>query len=108
MILSRSGGGSSYTDPYSNLSREGDFVIQGPDGHVLVMEAKGGHPAPNPSTGEWNAADKENPFLQLDREWKGAMERLRNQADQIGSKMPFVDRVLALPDVNLSSRTGIL
>jgi len=94
--------GFFYTDPYSNLSREGDFVIQGPDGHVLVMEAKGGHPAPNSSTGEWNTADKENPFLQLDREWKGAMERLRNQADQIGSKMPYVDRVLALPDVHLS------
>ena len=94
--------GFFYTDPYSNLSREGDFVIQGPDGHVLVMEAKGGHPAPNPATGEWNTADKENPFLQLDREWKGAMERLRNQADQIGAKMPYVDRVLALPDVNLS------
>ena len=94
--------GFFYTDPYSNLSREGDFVIQGPDGHLLVMEAKGGHPAPNPATGEWNTADKENPFLQLDREWKGAMDRLRNQADQIGSKMPYVDRVLALPDVELS------
>ena len=94
--------GFYYKDPYSNLSREGDFIIQGADGHILVMEAKGGHPAPNPSTGKWNTADGENPFLQLDREWKGVMDRLINQADQLGAKMPFVDRVLALPDVQLS------
>ena len=94
--------GFYYKDPYSNLSREGDFIIQGADGHILVMEAKGGRPAPNPSMGEWNTADGENPFLQLDKEWKGVMDRLINQADQLGAKMPFVDRVLALPDVQLS------
>lgn len=94
--------GFYYKDPYSSLSREGDFIIQGADGHILVMEAKGGRPAPNPSMGEWNTADGENPFLQLDKEWKGVMDRLINQADQLGAKMPFVDRVLALPDVQLS------
>ena len=31
--------GFYYTD---GVSREGDFVIQGPDGHILVMEAKSG------------------------------------------------------------------
>jgi hypothetical protein len=82
--------------------REGDFIIQGPDGHILVVEAKGGPCTVNPSTGRWTTADGENPFNQLEAEWKGVLNPLLAAADEQGHATPFVDRVLALPDLAIS------
>lgn len=86
----------------SDVSREGDFVIQGPDGHVLVMEAKSGPVELDSQTGRWGTANSENPFDQLDNEWHGVFDLLKDQADKTGMEKPFIDRVLALPDVSIS------
>ena len=82
--------------------REGDFIIQGPDGHILVVEAKGGPCTVDPATGHWSTSDGENPFNQLEAEWKGVLNPLRVAADEQGLATPFVDRVLALPDLTIS------
>ena len=86
--------------------REGDFVVQGPDGHILVAEAKSGEPARNPSTGLWNTASGENPFTQLDQEWNGVLSQLQKTADSLGIAMPFISSALALPDVTLAPPPG--
>lgn len=91
--------GFYYTD---GVSREGDFVIQGPDGHILVMEAKSGPVELDFRTGRWGTANGENPFIQLDDEWRGVIDLLEVQADKTGMAKPFIDRVLALPDVSIS------
>ena len=82
--------------------REGDFIIQGPDGHILVVEVKGGPCTVNPATGRWTTADGENPFNQLEAEWKGVLNPLRAAADEQGHATPFVEHVLALPDLTIS------
>lgn len=82
--------------------REGDFIIQGPDGHILVVEAKGGPCTLDPATGRWTTSDGENPFNQLEAEWKGVLNPLLAAADEQGHATPFVDRVLALPDLAIS------
>lgn len=81
------------------MSREGDLLVQGPDGHVLVMECKGGELGWCPDTGRWSTADGDNPFLQLDQEWAGVVRALRHQEDVLGLSTPFIDRVLAVPDM---------
>lgn len=93
--------GFYYTDNQS-ISREGDFVIQGPGGHVLVMEAKAGPVELDEASGRWGTSDGENPFYQLDNEWQGVIRLLRERADKTQAITPFVDRVLALPDVMIS------
>lgn len=82
--------------------REGDFLVQGPDGHILVVEAKPGEPSPDPSTGIWSTVDGQNPFTQLDREWNGALSLLEQNAETLGVQLPFVGSALALPDACLS------
>jgi len=94
--------GFYYTAKKSGIFREGDFIIQGPDGHILVMEAKGGQPSCNPLTGEWTLPDGKNPFLQLDAEGRGVIERIVAKADELGVSPPFIDKVLALPDLELA------
>jgi hypothetical protein len=94
--------GFYYTSKRSGIFREGDFVMQGPDGHILVMEAKGGQPSCNPATGEWSLPDGKNPFLQLDAEGTGVVDRIHAKADELGVAAPFIDRVLALPDLELA------
>jgi hypothetical protein len=93
--------GFPYEDQGS-VWREGDFIIQGPDGHILVVEAKGGPCTVNPATGRWTTSDGENPFNQLEAEWKGVLNPLLALADEQGHATPFVDRVLALPDIAIS------
>ena len=91
--------------PYEDNSRvwrEGDFIIQGPDGHILVVEAKGGPCTVDPATGRWATSDGENPFNQLEAEWKGVLNPLLAAADEQGHATPFVEHVLALPDVTIS------
>ena len=86
--------------------REGDFVVQGPDGHILVVEAKSGEPTQNPATGLWNTAGGDNPFTQLDQEWAGVLAQLQRSADSLGIALPFVSSALALPDVTLAPPPG--
>jgi hypothetical protein len=91
-----------YKDTRSGVWREGDFVIQGPDGHMLVLEVKGGQPSHNQVAKRWNTADGEDPFIQLDDEWAGVLADVMGMADKLGlSKPPFVERVLGLPNVDM-------
>jgi hypothetical protein len=82
--------------------REGDFIIQGPNGHLLVLEAKSGPAELDPVTGRWSTADGENPFLQLDAEWSGVLGEVLEFADAGRFSPPFVQQALALPDVTVS------
>ena len=93
--------GFHYTDE-RGTSREGDFVIQGPDGHLLVLEAKAGPCELHPATGRWSTADGENPFTQLQAEKSGVLEQARGFADHsLRGLLPFIDCALALPHVEI-------
>ncbi len=107
-LLDRLGPGFSirwgffYAEGQNTLFREGDFIVQGPDGHVLVMEVKSGQPSCDPSTGLWNVGEGNNPFFQLDAEAKGVINQLTKFAEEAKLRPPFIDRVLALPDLHLA------
>ena len=81
-----------------NVTREGDFLVFGPDGGLLVLEAKTILKCFN-GTGEWTS-DSDNPKIQLDAEWKGVLNELKNSCslDQI----PFVAKALAVPSESIS------
>lgn len=79
---------------------EGDFLIQGPGGHVLVLEAKGAAVRNFVLTGRWeNEGDGDSPWVQLNEEWVWA----RSRADQRRGQrpMPFFHRAFALPFSNV-------
>ena len=83
------------------VQREGDFLILSPDGGLLVLEVKSGNLEYNPQSGNWSTADGDNPQIQLDEEWKGVLNLIREfQGDRASL---FVGRALALPNVNLAA-----
>lgn len=75
--------------------REGDFLVLGPNG-LLVLEAKGGNLRRFSGTGRREDVS-EDPLEQLFEEWKAVLAELRSDAD--GVPLPFVCKVLGLPDV---------
>lgn len=78
---------------------EGDFLVSGPSGHILVMEVKGARVRNFVLTGQWEAEDGgESPWVQLNEEWQWA----RARADSVRGKraLPFFHRALALPFVH--------
>lgn len=84
-------------------SGEGDFVIQGPKGQILVMEVKGGRNRQFLLTGRWEGnEDGDNPLEQLNAEWSSILERVREASAEHG--IPWVGRALCMPNLN---RTGI-
>lgn len=108
--------GFLYAD-HSGVRREGDFIIQGPDGHVLVVEAKAGEPRRDPKDGRWSTPKGDDPFDQAECEKRGVLDELKAHAHILGLDVPWVDCVVALPDVQLApqaasyegySRTGVL
>ena len=63
--------GFYYEDGHGQ-SREGDFLILGPHGGLMVMEVKGGQVRHFTSTGNWEndvAGLTDHPLHQLDAEW---------------------------------------
>ncbi|MDZ4742335.1 MAG: DEAD/DEAH box helicase family protein [Verrucomicrobiota bacterium] len=83
-------------------SREGDFLICGPNGHVLVLENKGGTLRYLQTTGDHEDTDeRDHPMVQLDREWQSVIDRLRDQSS--GREMPFIGKVLCLCNVTIST-----
>ncbi len=90
-LYSRTGAGAG--------EHEGDFIIQGPSGHILVLEAKGASVRNFVLTGRWEGeAGGDSPWTQLNEEWKWA----QRQVESIRGKrpMPFLQRALALPTCN--------
>ena len=56
---------------------EGDFLICGPSGHVLVLEVKGRRARNFVVTGRWEGEEAgENPWHQLHAQWNWARHRL--------------------------------
>ena len=90
-----------YYQDNQNITREGDFLVLGPAGGLMVLEAKGGNLEFNPYTGKWNTADGDNPQFQLDAEWAGVLHVIKGQQGIRPSL--FVGRALAIPALSLPS-----
>ncbi len=80
--------------------REGDFILLGPDGRILVVEVKSGRSRHFALTGEWEHGD-DNPASQLHAEWSAVIDVLQASFD---GKIPYVGKALCLPHVNLTGQ----
>ena len=94
---------SATGDPQA-LDREGDFIVLGPDGRVLVLEVKGGPLAHFPMTGYYQG-NPEHPLGQLHAEWQAVLGWLQEAAQ--GATLPYVARALCLPNVPLGSQEDL-
>ena len=79
---------------------EGDFILLGPDGRILVVEVKGGMNRHFVLTGEWEHGD-DHPASQLHDEWSAVIDELNAHFD---GKIPYVGKALCLPHVNLTGQ----
>lgn len=78
---------------------EGDFLVCGPSGHVLVLEVKGRRARNFVVTGRWEGEEAgEKPWHQLHEQWNWARRRLETVSR--GREIPFVQRALALPFIH--------
>jgi len=84
---------------YYESDREGDFIILGPTGGVLVLEVKGGDLRKLSTTGRWEGPGSDHPLAQLLAEWHAIIERLQETA--AGNDVPFVAKALCLPNVDI-------
>ena len=84
---------------FYDSDREGDFIILGPYGGLLVLEVKGGQLRKLGATGCWDGDERDHPLSQLCAEWRAVINRLNAIAN--GRKGPFVAKALGLPDVSL-------
>jgi len=84
---------------YYEKDREGDFLILGPHGGLLVLEVKGGQIRRLGSTGCWEGEARDHPVAQLCAEWRAVIDQLNAVAR--GRNYPFVAKALGLPDVLL-------
>lgn len=90
--------GFSFTDE-RGMPREGDFLILGPQGGLLVMEVKGGRLNHIASAGRWNTENGDNPVTQLMVEWRAVVDQV---GKAVGDYPPlFVEKVLGLPQLEL-------
>ncbi|WP_269522403.1 nuclease-related domain-containing DEAD/DEAH box helicase [Coraliomargarita parva] len=80
--------------------REGDFILLGPDGRILVVEVKSGKNRHFPLTGEWEHGT-DNPATQLFGEWKAVIDDLKANFD---GTVPYVGKALCVPNVNLTGQ----
>jgi Nuclease-related domain/Type III restriction enzyme, res subunit len=87
---------------YYDTDREGDFLILGPTGGVLVLEVKGGELGKLSTTGRWEGPDRDHPLTQLLAEWHAILVRLQETAD--GNPVPFVAKALCLADLTIDPK----
>ena len=87
---------------YYETDREGDFLILGPTGGVLVLEVKGGELRKLSTTGRWEGSERDHPVTQLLAEWHAIIDTLRQTAGN--RDVPFVAKALCLPDVNIDPK----
>ena len=88
---------------YYDSDREGDFLILGPIGGVLVLEVKGGALRKLSSTGRWEGPERDHPMNQLCAEWKAVLAQLQQTADS--NAVPFVAKALCLADLTIDPKT---
>jgi hypothetical protein len=85
----------------NGVQREGDFIILGPSGQILVMEVKGGQNRQFVLTGEWEGDDKrDNPLEQLRAQWNWAIGCVTAHACE--NPAPYVAHALCMPNINLT------
>jgi len=77
------------------MEREGDFLILGPAGGLLVLEVKSSLPRHFPETGRWEGAGGKDPISQLNIEWQGVIQGIRAKGDT-----PFVEKALCVPGIH--------
>lgn len=84
---------------YYDKDREGDFLILGPTGGVLVLEVKGGPLRHLAANGRWDGPRRDHPLMQLGSECGAVVDRLT----RLGEKRvaPYVTKALCLPDIQL-------
>jgi len=87
---------------YYETDREGDFIILGPTGGVLVLEVKSGDLRKLSTIGRWEGSSRDHPLAQLSAEWHAVIDALRESAN--GSDVPFVAKALCLPDVDIDPK----
>jgi len=85
--------GYYYQDAHG-MRREGDFLILGPAGGLLVLEVKSSLPRHFPETGEWEGAGGGDPLAQLHDEWQGVIRGIRAKGNP-----PFIEKALCVPGV---------
>ncbi|MBN8460109.1 MAG: DEAD/DEAH box helicase family protein [Verrucomicrobia bacterium] len=83
--------GYYYRDKFGT-EREGDFLILGPTGGLLVLEVKTSLPRHYPETGRWEGAGGSDPAEQLHAEWQGVIQGIKDKGDP-----PFVEKALCVP-----------
>jgi hypothetical protein len=88
---------------YYDTDREGDFLILGPTGGVLVLEVKGGELRKLSTTGRWEGPDRDHPMNQLYAEWKAVLTQMQETAD--GNAVPFVAKALCLAGLTIDLKT---
>ncbi len=84
---------------YYDTDREGDFLILGPSGGVLVLEVKGGQLRKLSTTGRWEGSERDHPLMQLFAEWKAVIQHLESTAK--GRQIPFIAKALCLTDITI-------
>jgi hypothetical protein len=92
-----------YYQDNDGQTREGDFLILGPHGGLLVLEVKTGRTRHFASTGNWEldvAGQTDHPLFQLDAEWKATINQFQTGATP-GSPIPTIERALCLPRVQI-------
>lgn len=79
-----------------DLVREGDFIVQGPEGHLLVIECKTSGLSFNRSSYNENGKPVDDPTEQIfaQRRWV-----LAQAQDRFGKQCPFVGAVIFLPQL---------
>jgi hypothetical protein len=89
--------GYYYKDGRGTL-REGDFLILGPAGGLLVLEVKSSLPRHFPETGRWEGEGDDDPIAQLHKEWQGVIHGIKAKG-----KAPYVEKALCVPDIDASA-----
>ena len=93
---------------YTNASGEiceGDFLILGPQGGLIVLEVKGREHLLVTADGRWNGESSENPFFQLDAQWQAVMEAINSQ--RTGRDALTVVRALAVPNIQRAALVNL-
>jgi hypothetical protein len=83
-----------YYQDKGGTQREGDFLILGPAGGLLVLEVKSTLPRHFPETGHWEGAHGDDPIQQLHQEWQGVIAAI-----QAKGEAPFVEKAICVPGV---------
>ena len=86
---------------YYDTDHEGDFIILGPTGGVLVLEVKGGQLRKLDITGRWEGPEQDHPLMQLSAEWKAVIQRMQSFAE--GRQLPFVRKALCVPEITIDA-----